>query len=223
MPNLDYKIVCGNSLLGVKRDLLNDSLFQDLEKLKPLYFNETNPTKKQEYKNQIDDLIIKITNGHKEFDFEVHFSEVFHHKGGFDVVIANPPYVSVKSISSDDKVILSKEFDTGQGRFNLFTLFLEKGHKLLSLNGILTFIIPEGIYSHVEYRHTRNYLLNNTAIILINLFSNKVFEAAVDTTILSIKNRKDNQGKFCVYRDLSNKVFELNQKLFQEYPFNLLQ
>ena len=221
LPNLDYKIVCGNSLLGVKRDLLNDSLFQDLEKLKPLYFNETNPTKKQEYKNQIDDLIIKITNGHKEFDFEVHFSEVFHHKGGFDVVIANPPYVSVKSISSDDKVILSKEFDTGQGRFNLFTLFLEKGHKLLSLNGILTFIIPEGIYSHVEYRHTRNYLLNNTAIILINLFSNKVFEAAVDTTILSIKNRKDNQGKFCVYRDLSNKVFELNQKLFQEYPFNL--
>ena len=27
------------------------------------------------------------------FDFEVYFSEVFHHKGGFDVVIANPPYL----------------------------------------------------------------------------------------------------------------------------------
>ncbi len=142
-------------------------------------------------------------------------------EGGFDVVIGNPPYVSVKAISSDDKFVLSKEFDTGQGRFNLFTLFLEKGHKLLSVNGILTFIIPEGIYSHVEYRHTRNYLLNNATIILINLFSNKVFEAAVDTTILSIKNSKNSQRRFCVYKDLQDKVFELNQKLFQDYPFNL--
>jgi len=140
---------------------------------------------------------------------------------GFDIVIANPPYVSVKSISSDDKFVLSKEFETGQGRFNLFTLFLEKGHKLLSVNGILTFIIPEGLYSHVEYRYTRNYLLNNATIILINLFSNKVFEAAVDTTILLIKNSKNNQMRFCVYKDLQDKILELNQKIFQDYPFNL--
>ena len=28
------------------------------------------------------------------FDFEIYFSEVFHEKGGFDIVIGNPPYVS---------------------------------------------------------------------------------------------------------------------------------
>ncbi|HOF42771.1 MAG TPA: hypothetical protein PLF86_02880 [Candidatus Moranbacteria bacterium] len=96
LPNLDYKIVCGNSLLGVQRDLLNDHLFKELENLKPLYFNETNPTNKQEYKKKIDELIRQITNGHKEFDFEVYFSEVFHKKGGFDVVIANPPYIQLQ-------------------------------------------------------------------------------------------------------------------------------
>ena len=37
-------------------------------------------------------MISKITKGHKEFDFEVYFSEVFHEKGGFDVVVGNPPY-----------------------------------------------------------------------------------------------------------------------------------
>jgi hypothetical protein len=96
LPNLDYKIVCGNSLLSVKRNLLNDYLFSDMEKTKHLYFNETNPTKKQEYKNQIDDLISRITDGHKEFDFEVYFSEVFHtspnppfDKGG---IISVPPF-----------------------------------------------------------------------------------------------------------------------------------
>jgi hypothetical protein len=101
LPNLDYKIVCGNSLLGVEKDLFNANLFSELEKLKALFFNETNPTKKQEYKKQIDKLIREITSGHKEFDFEVYFSEVFHEKAcpersrrsGFDVVIANPPYI----------------------------------------------------------------------------------------------------------------------------------
>ncbi|MFH1943224.1 MAG: class I SAM-dependent DNA methyltransferase, partial [bacterium] len=93
LPNLDYKIVCGNSLVGVEKDLFNNELFTELECLKPLHLNETNPTKKQEYKKQIDDLISRITNGHTEFDFEVYFSEVFHKKRGFDVVIGNPPYV----------------------------------------------------------------------------------------------------------------------------------
>jgi len=80
LPNLDYKIVCGNSLLGVEKNLFNSQLFAELERLKPIYFDETNPTKKQEYKQQIDELISRITDGHKEFDFEVYFSEVFHDK-----------------------------------------------------------------------------------------------------------------------------------------------
>jgi REP element-mobilizing transposase RayT len=80
LPNLDYKIVCGNSLLGVEKNLFNYQLFAELESLKSLYFNETNPTKKQNYKKQIDDLISQLTNGHTEFDFEVYFSEVFHEK-----------------------------------------------------------------------------------------------------------------------------------------------
>jgi type I restriction-modification system DNA methylase subunit len=96
LPNLDYKIVCGNSLLGVKKDVLNWPLFEELENLKLVYFNETNVKKKQEYRKQIDQLINKITNNKEIFDFEVYFSEVFHGKGGFDVVIANPPYIGEK-------------------------------------------------------------------------------------------------------------------------------
>src|SRR4030042_2279450 len=42
LPNLDYKIVQGNSLLNVEQNLFNQKLFAELEQLKPLYFNETN-------------------------------------------------------------------------------------------------------------------------------------------------------------------------------------
>ncbi len=95
LPNLDYKIVCGNSLLGVNK-LFNYEPLKKLEALKPLYFNEISAVKKQKHKKQIDDLISQMTNGHKDFDFEVYFSEVFHEKKGFDVVLGNPPYVALQ-------------------------------------------------------------------------------------------------------------------------------
>ncbi|MGC8744994.1 MAG: Eco57I restriction-modification methylase domain-containing protein, partial [Verrucomicrobiia bacterium] len=50
LPNLDYKVVCGNSLLGVEKNLFNADAFRKLEELKSKYFNEINPTKKQELK-----------------------------------------------------------------------------------------------------------------------------------------------------------------------------
>jgi len=97
LPNLDYKVVCGNSLLGVERNMFNNALFQKLEELKPLYFDETNAKKKHEFRKQIDQLIKNLTNNKELFDFEVYFSEVFHEKGGFDVVIGNPPYLESRS------------------------------------------------------------------------------------------------------------------------------
>ena len=81
LPNLDYKIVCGNSLLGVEKNLFNVDLFNDLERMKPIYFNETNAKKKKEYRKQIDQIIKNLTNNKETFDFQVYFSEVFHEKG----------------------------------------------------------------------------------------------------------------------------------------------
>ena len=112
LPNLDYKVVCGDSLVAVEKNLFNDKLFTELEKLKPLYFEETNPAKKQNYRNQIDSLIRQITNGHTEFDFEIYFSEIFHQKGGFDVVIANPPYKGIEDIDWDKRRYFETIYET---------------------------------------------------------------------------------------------------------------
>lgn len=94
LPNLDYKIVNGNSLLRIDREVFNTDLFSKLEVLKPAFFNETNHQEKINLKGQIDLIINELTNGKKSFDFEIFFSEVFHSEGGFDIVIANPPYIS---------------------------------------------------------------------------------------------------------------------------------
>lgn len=125
LPNLDYKIVQGNSLLNVEKNLFNQQLFNRLEELKPLYFNETSASKKQEYKKQIDELISQITNGHKDFDFEVYFSEVFHEKKGFDIVIGNPPYV--KEDTNKNAFDGLRNTECYQGKMDLWYLFGCKG------------------------------------------------------------------------------------------------
>jgi hypothetical protein len=143
LPNLDYKIVCGNSLLGVEKNLFNLDLFNELERLKPLYFDETNAEKKQEYKSQIDDLINQITNNNQNFDFEVYFSEVFHEKQGFDIVIANPPY-GVEIDEKDIKEIIKRARDTNNS--NSAALFIDLGkNRLISELGTLTFIVPKSL------------------------------------------------------------------------------
>ncbi|MCW1312920.1 MAG: BREX-1 system adenine-specific DNA-methyltransferase PglX [Candidatus Parvarchaeota archaeon] len=56
LPNLDYKVVCGDSLSGFPENW-GSPIEKDIESLMEQYFNETNPSKKQELKNKIDDKI----------------------------------------------------------------------------------------------------------------------------------------------------------------------
>ncbi|MCL0032890.1 Eco57I restriction-modification methylase domain-containing protein [Peptococcaceae bacterium] len=194
LPNLDYKIVCSNSLLGVEKDLFNNELFNELEKLKPLYFRETNPTKKQEYKNQIEELISKITKGHKEFDFEVYFSEVFHHKGGFDVVIANPPYVRQEKIK-DQKSLLSRAgYEVYNSTSDLYTYFYERSWNILKPDGFSCFI-SSNKWMRAKYgENLRRFFKKKTEVMnLIDFGGYPVFEATVDTNILLFKKKQPNK------------------------------
>ncbi|MCL0052748.1 BREX-1 system adenine-specific DNA-methyltransferase PglX [Peptococcaceae bacterium] len=228
LPNLDYKIVCGNSLLGVEKDLFNNELFNELEKLKPLYFRETNPTKKQEYKNQIEELISKITKEHKEFDFEVYFSEVFHHKGGFDVVIANPPY-GAKISKEEKKRFLNKYKSTmtitgkQKGSLDTFSIFIEQGFNILRKHGNLIYIVPIAITSSDSMIALHRLLEENCKEIRISSYAVRpqpVFESAVvNTSILFfIKTLSPAERIMCTKMYRKGKRFRL-QDLIENLEF----
>ncbi|MFZ3089376.1 MAG: N-6 DNA methylase [Nitrospirota bacterium] len=216
LPNLDYKIVCGNSLLGVEKNLLNNALFNELERLKPLLFNETNPTKKQDYKKQIDELISQITNGHTEFDFEVYFSEVFHAspnspfgkggQGGFDVVIANPPYVKeYTNRKSFDGLRNSPYY---QGKMDIWYLFACKGiDSLKNSAGILTFIAQNNWVTSYGASKMRNKVIQDTRIInLVDFCDYKIFESADIQTMIMIFQRDSKGDNYSFdYRRLTEK------------------
>jgi hypothetical protein len=213
LPNLDYKIVRGNSLLGVEKNLFNNELFTELERLKPLHFDETNPTKKQEYKKLIDELISEITDGHKEFDFEVYFSEVFHQKGGFDVVIANPPYISHDKILIE-KNVLKKHYRCYEPFADIYCYFIEKGVRLQNQTGILSFITSNS-YLRTEYgAPLRKFLRKENELLdIINLEDTQIFEEAIVNVAILLSTKSLGSKKCFVF----NQPFTGNISYFVEY------
>jgi hypothetical protein len=211
LPNLDFKFTCANTLIPLA-DEQQESFFEDqklkekLMEIRDDYFNSSNKVKKEklqiEYEKLThnDDLFdskkvkqlksykpFNITNTSSFYDPKLHHGVEF-----FNIVIGNPPYVSVKKINADTKKEFTKIYETGKGRLNLFTLFIERGFKLIKTGGNLTFIIPENLFSNIEYRHTREYLTKHSTILLACRFSKRVFKAAVDTAIIVVQNNKEN-------------------------------
>ena len=259
LPNLDFKIMQGNSLLeqykGVdlsnitelKQDKVGtyqttmfddmlDVLRLDLRKKLDEYYNCTDHKRKailkqdiiNNVKQQLKEQSIKVDfgdldlSGNNQFMlWHTWFYDVFS-QGGFDIVIGNPPYVSVKAISSEYKSIYSKRFETGKGRFNLFTLFMELFYELSCEEGLFCLIIPEGIYSNIEYRYSRELLVKQCMINRLCTFTRRVFDASVDTTILLIAKREDKNEQIVIDTDIQPTLKYLNQTNLTKIPYYLI-
>lgn len=204
LPNLDYKVVCGDSLFGVKYEIQNQEILDKIQKLKSSFFNETDPSNKCKYKRQIDELINEITNGHTQFDFQLYFYEVFSNNGGFDIVIANPPYVRHEKIK-DLKSQLENQYTNFYNSISdLYTYFYKKSFNILRNNGVSAFI-SSNKWMRAKYGlNLRKFLNKNTTVIKIVDFSGySVFKQTVDTNIILFQK---------VNPDIDHTVYFVNVK-----------
>ena len=188
LPNLDYKIVCGNSLLGVEKNLFNVDLFKRLEELKTRHFDATDRQQKEKIKREIDDLIHELTNGKEAFDFEIYFSEVTDKKrrGGFDVVIGNPPYVRQESIKELKPALKAAGYECFTGTADLLVYFYERGVKLLRGGGTIALITSNKYYRAGYGEKLRGFLARELTLHrLIDFGDAPVFEAIAYASILT--------------------------------------
>jgi type I restriction-modification system DNA methylase subunit len=157
----------------------------------------------------------KAIAGDKAFNWKEQFSEVFD-KGGFDVIIGNPPYVPTEYISEIDKIFLEKTYQSAFGRMNLYPIFYEKGIQILKENGILGFITPYTILKNQYYKESRKYIIDNTKIIeLIDFKGILVFQdAAVDSIILTLEKGKHDNYNF---KQISNIISFENENYSTDY------
>ena len=115
-------------------------------------------------------------------EWMIEFPEVLDDEGrfnGFDVVIGNPPYVSVRTKNFDPtlKPILKANYTLAVGQYDLYTLFIEQANMLLQSNGVLSFIVPTRMLSNENFMMARQFVMNNMPLIhYVN--AQKTFESA---------------------------------------------
>lgn len=128
---------------------------------------------------------------------------------GFDIVLANPPYVRAdaqfKHIEKEDKrqqqierwkayrnqLKNSKIYDTLYEKWDLYIPFLERAFQLLHPRGQMVFIIPDA-YNAAKYAsESHQFFLTNTRIERIDFCSEiNLFNAGVNNTILHFAKGK---------------------------------
>lgn len=144
---------------------------------------------------EIDSLINNLANPKYPkpfFLWKLNFCEVFD-KGGFDIVIGNPPYVNVEKIDKSIKDNI-KLFKTAYQKYDLYVLFYEKGLRLLRDKGILSYITSNKFLSQGYGMLLRQELLKHTIQYLIN-FNFDIFDSAVvRTCIVQVMNNNANDN-----------------------------
>ncbi|SDD53987.1 TaqI-like C-terminal specificity domain-containing protein [Algoriphagus faecimaris] len=122
--------------------------------------------------------------GDLAFNWSAQFPKVFA-KGGFDVVVGNPPYVQSHSLDEQSKEFIYKNYKTAEYQINTYAVFMERILKILNDNCYYSVIIPNYWLSTKYDSRLRNQIfLENKCLEILNLFS--VFEdATVDTVILT--------------------------------------
>ena len=108
---------------------------------------------------------------------------MFGIKDGFDIVIGNPPYIDSEVMTRtmpEMREAYSRLFKCAKGNWDSYVLFFELGDKLLSPNGVLSFIVPNKVLS-IGYAETlRKYLSNRLCLKALRDYSRvSVFEASV--------------------------------------------
>lgn len=81
----------------------------------------------------------KTVAGDKAFNWQEQFPKVFA-KGGFDVIIGNPPYVRIQNLDSKLVDFYFENYKSPKGKLDLSILFFEKLSYLLNVNGLGSFI-----------------------------------------------------------------------------------
>jgi len=244
LPNLDFKIMQGNSLLeqykgvdlstmtekkaddtgmltffddmiDVYRKELRDMLFQ--------YFDCTDHKEKQSLririienvKQQLRDQHIKVDFGDLDlsgndqfFLWHTWFHDVFS-KGGFDIVIGNPPYVNINTMPQMHEIFKKVYPEIHTGYNDLMYYFICQGIRLLSFNGIITFI-TSNYYLGNDYAKKLRVFLNDKIEMVINFHNATVFESASIHTAILFARKKSNTSKMKFYTFHKDKLNSLD-------------
>ena len=124
------------------------------------------------------------------FLYRLHFNDVFANKGGFDIVVANPPYVRGDKLGDIRFELESSYMTVFAKSADLYVYFFVRAFDLLRKNGELAFITSNK-FKHSGYaKKLRSYLAEKQINCLIDFGELPIFKEAATDPIILIGNNK---------------------------------
>ncbi len=247
LPNLDFKIEQGDSLTAPNPQQGNlIAAKDDIEKYKRAkadYFKASlehphDSEYKENLRQQIDTLHDDISfwvhsnrsanTPADAFDWAIEFAEVFMPNGeidgGFDIVLANPPYGAkvadnVRDLYFDRRTEGSQSKDT-------YGLFMARGLQMLRPNGVLSYIISDTWRTIKSHKPLRQRFLNESTIKHFLDLPPWIFNATVNTCILTVSKQNAPEDHNVIAGDLRNlpnknwQMLEENLKVVAAHGFD---
>ena len=185
LPNLDFKILSGDSLTAAdpnpaeQGNIFTEAIRNSpLADLKARYLRENRPGHKQSLRKDIakaEDELRSTLGGAAApdgvTDWLIQFAEAFEN-GGFDIVVANPPYVRQENITNKPALV-SLYKDTVTARSDLYCHFYVRALQLLRDGGMHIFVCSNSWLDVGYGAKLQEHLLNTASV-------DAIYESAVE-------------------------------------------
>lgn len=247
LPNLDFKIMQGNSLLeqykgvdlskllpekivdeevGIQATLFVEEFGgeqKELEDLTNSYYECFDPDKKKAIKEEISATIrrqihdrgitvdfgdLDLSGNDQFFLWHTWFYDVFS-KGGFDIVIGNPPYFVYQEnhVGEIQELRGIKEYKIAfGGKLNAYKLFIANAINLLNrVDGIMCVICQNSLLADRQATNLRKHILEQNQFLSIDSYperdskKKRVFESVKMSVCIPIVRKHKSNDYFKVY------------------------
>ncbi|MFD1015778.1 Eco57I restriction-modification methylase domain-containing protein [Winogradskyella rapida] len=166
----------------------------------------------------------KTVAGDKAFNWQEQFPQIFG-KGGFDVIIGNPPWgakfpeLDLKFVKSKHQAIIVRMIDS-------FMFFMDKSIDLITKDGVIGMIVPDVILYQKDNSKLRERILDETHLNIALNVGDGIFEDVARPSAILIYEKTESiepiiVGNFNKYKDddiTVIKTYEVEKDLFYSIP-----
>ncbi len=211
LPNLDFKFLCANSLIGLPQRASQETMFEAKEAIKELenlrdecFQAETAKGELEKRYCQIrkkmfahieswggrDLLTLKLMEWNPFSDEPATWFDpewMFGVRNSFDLVIANPPYIDSEAMTKsmpDLRKTIAASYKAAKGNWDIYIVFFEFGLRILKRPGSLAFISPDKWISKPFGTELRKNTIGNISAIV--KAGRTVFESSKVDAIVSL-------------------------------------
>ena len=215
-----YEFGKDNDLIGIGIEQ-EQEILENIQNLQYELFDEKNTKRKIQIKDEIENkewelIEYKLLKDNKKEEFKklektrsenrkpyflwkMNFSKIFKEKGGFDIVIGNPPY-GAKLEKKQKESIKNKLKNTNN--LNTASIFIDYAkNQWRNKEGIISYIVPKSLlYSESWYSLIESMIKNMKEIIDVE----KAFENVKLEQVVFVYNSKENINQYRAKKFLNN-------------------